>query len=109
MYAGRVVEQGMVDQVVENPQHPYTQGLLACRPRISNRELRVQPIPGNVPDLASLPSGCPFAPRCPHRRDACQNGAVPMISIFDGHLSRCLLHAGYQYHNDWEWGDVVRS
>ncbi len=57
MYAGRIVEQGPVDEVVAHPQHPYSQGLLNCRPRISARYQHVQPIPGNVPDLASLPLG----------------------------------------------------
>jgi len=63
MYAGRIVEQGPAYTVVTNPQHPYTRGLLACRPRISEYGQKVQPIPGNVPDLVNLPPGCAFAPR----------------------------------------------
>ncbi|MBN1147507.1 MAG: ABC transporter ATP-binding protein [Anaerolineales bacterium] len=107
MYAGRIVEQGTVDQVVESPLHPYTQGLLACRPRISMRSLRIQPIPGNVPDLASLPTGCAFAPRCPVRKDVCEAGPIPTVAIADGRRSRCLLHIDYRYEPGWGWGDII--
>jgi oligopeptide/dipeptide ABC transporter ATP-binding protein len=106
MYGGRFVELGTVDQVVENPQHPYTQGLLACRPRISRRDLRIQPIPGNVPDLVDLPAGCAFAPRCGHYRPVCDAGPIPMIETGPGHMNRCLMHVGYQRRADWEWGDT---
>jgi oligopeptide/dipeptide ABC transporter ATP-binding protein len=107
MYAGRIVEQGSVDQVVENPQHPYTQGLLDCRPRISMRQLRVQPIPGSVPDLADLPTGCAFAPRCAFRQDVCTEGPVPLVSIEPDHLSRCLLHNQFERRAAWDWHDTV--
>lgn len=109
MYAGRIVEQGTVDQLVENPQHPYTQGLLNCRPRISMRELRVEPIPGNVPDLAELPDGCAFAARCAHVQPACQAGPIPMVSVEAGRLSRCLLHINYRRENAWKWDHTVNS
>ncbi len=108
MYAGRVVEEGPVDDVVSDPQHPYTQGLLNCRPRISQREQRLQPIPGNVPDLAALPAGCAFAPRCPHHRPVCDGGAIPTVVTLPGHTSRCLLHLEYRREQDWEWSDQVR-
>ncbi len=107
MYAGRIVEQGPVDDVVANPQHPYTQGLLACRPRISERGQRVQPIPGNVPDLAELPPGCPFAPRCSYQRGACDEGPIPLVSTSLGNISRCLLHVDYRRQADWKWTDRV--
>jgi oligopeptide/dipeptide ABC transporter ATP-binding protein len=107
MYAGRIVEQGSVDQVVENPRHPYTQGLLDCRPRIGLRQLRVQPIPGNVPDLAALPAGCAFAPRCPHHQDVCDEGPVPLLSVEQGHLSRCLLHNQFARQAGWDWHDTL--
>ncbi len=107
MYAGRIVEQGPVDDVVDHPQHPYTQGLLNCRPRISHRELRVQPIPGNVPDLADLPPGCAFAPRCPHHRAVCGGGPIPLIETSPGNVSRCLLHVDYRRQEGWGWGDRV--
>jgi oligopeptide/dipeptide ABC transporter ATP-binding protein len=103
MYAGRIVEQGSVDQVVENPQHPYTQGLLDCRPRISMRQLRLQPIPGSVPDLAVLPPGCAFAPRCSYRQSVCEDGPVPQVAIEPAHLSRCLRHQQFQRDPGWDW------
>jgi len=103
MYAGRIVEQGTVDQVVENPQHPYTQGLLDCRPRISMRQLRLQPIPGSVPDLAVLPAGCAFAPRCAYRQSVCEDGPVPLVAIEPDHLSRCLRHEQFQRDPGWDW------
>ncbi len=108
MYAGRIVEQGKVDSVVAAPQHPYTQGLLACRPRISMHDQRVEPIPGNVPDLAELPDGCTFAPRCPARRPVCEIGPIPMVATHEGHLSRCLIHLDYERDTSWEWGDTVK-
>jgi oligopeptide/dipeptide ABC transporter ATP-binding protein len=107
MYAGRIVEQGNVEQVVMHPRHPYTQGLLNCRPRISMRELRVQPIRGNVPDLAELPFGCAFAPRCEHVQDVCRIGPVPMVTEPDGHINRCLVHTGFQRQENWQWSDRV--
>ena len=108
MYAGRIVEQGPVDDVVAHPQHPYTQGLLNCRPRISERDQRVEPIPGNVPDLADLPRGCAFAPRCPRRQAVCDTGPIPLMETSAGSISRCLLHVDYQPEEGWGWGDRVR-
>lgn len=107
MYAGRIVEQGTVDQVVHSPQHPYTEGLLECRPQISMRDKRIQPIPGNVPDLADLPAGCAFAPRCKHVRPVCEAGPVPQVLFSEGNSSRCLLHTGYHRESDWQWATVV--
>ena len=108
MYAGRIVEQGTVDQVVLDPQHPYTQGLLACRPSIAVADQRIQPIPGNVPDLAHLPAGCTFAPRCAFSRPVCEQGPAPMIATESGQMSRCLIHTGYQRQAGWQWEDIVR-
>jgi len=107
MYAGRIVEQGTVEQVVHNPQHPYTQGLLACRPRIAARSQRIQPIPGNVPDLADLPAGCTFAPRCAHSQPVCEAGPIPIIQLGAGHASRCLRAADYQRDPAWQWDEPI--
>ena len=93
MYAGRLVEMGSVDQVIESPQHPYTRGLLACIPRISAQRTRIEPIPGNVPDLADVPPGCAFAPRCSLVQPACSTGLVPLSEIEPGHWVRCLCRA----------------
>jgi oligopeptide/dipeptide ABC transporter ATP-binding protein len=109
MYAGRIVEQGPVDEVVTHPQHPYSQGLLNCRPRISEREQRVQPIPGNVPDLVDLPPGCAFASRCPHHQAVCDEGPIPLVETSPAYVSRCLLHLGYQREEHWRWDYKVKG
>jgi oligopeptide/dipeptide ABC transporter ATP-binding protein len=108
MYAGRIVEKGSVDQVVEDPQHPYTKGLLQCRPRITPVRERIAPIPGNVPDLSDLPEGCAFGPRCADYRQVCSLGPVPMVDLaHKGVLSRCLIHTDYERNPLWTWGDRV--
>jgi oligopeptide/dipeptide ABC transporter ATP-binding protein len=107
MYAGRFVEQGTVDEIVETPRHPYTQGLLDCRPRIGERDQAIRPIPGNVPSLAGLPPGCPFAPRCPHARQVCEEGPVPMFETAPGHRDRCLITSDFRRDPDWTWDTVV--
>lgn len=107
MYAGRIVEEGTVDQVVTNSLHPYTSGLLACRPRVSERDLHIKPIPGNVPDLANLPTGCAFAPRCELRQDICLSGPIPIFINTSGQKSRCLRHVDFQRDPSWDWHDVI--
>jgi oligopeptide/dipeptide ABC transporter ATP-binding protein len=107
MYAGRILEKGPVDQIVENPQNPYTQGLLACRPRITTPKRRIAPIPGNVPDLVGLPDGCAFAPRCQHVQPSCTQGPIPLIESELGQMSRCILHIGYRRQPDWDWSSQV--
>jgi oligopeptide/dipeptide ABC transporter ATP-binding protein len=98
MYAGRIVERGPVDQVIEDPKHPYTRGLLACLPRLTSREQRIQPIPGNVPDLADLPGGCAFAPRCDIAREECSRVDLRLRAVTPGHYARCILYeAGERY------------
>ncbi len=67
MYAGNVVETGTVDEVFTDPSHPYTEGLMASVPAVEGRVKRLQPIVGTPPDLARIPSGCSFHPRCPRR------------------------------------------
>jgi oligopeptide/dipeptide ABC transporter ATP-binding protein len=93
MYAGQLMEQGTTEQVIEDPQHPYTRGLLRCLPRIGARRERIQPIPGLVPDLATLPPGCSFAPRCDVAMPECSQGdRVRLRPLPDGRLVRCLLY-----------------
>jgi oligopeptide/dipeptide ABC transporter ATP-binding protein len=89
MYAGRVVEEGPVDEVLRRPRHPYTVGLLHAAPRLVREKLLT--IPGTVPDLHALPPGCSFAPRCPHRVAEC-DAAVPIFrKVSEGHQARCIL------------------
>ncbi len=107
MYAGRIVERGSMEQIVENSQHPYTQGLMACRPRIIVPKPPIAPIPGSVPDLTHLPDGCSFAPRCPLARTVCAEGPVPLIEVAPGQMSRCLAHYDFQRESDWTWVDRI--
>ncbi|WP_290865341.1 ABC transporter ATP-binding protein [Hamadaea sp.] len=71
MYAGRFVETGTSRQILDNPQHPYTQGLLRSFPSLRGDREALRGIPGTPPDLARLTGGCPFAPRCPHAFEPC--------------------------------------
>ncbi len=68
MYASRVVEFTTVENLFDNPQHPYTQGLLRSVPKLENQDARLETIPGNVPNPAHFPAGCKFHPRCPKTR-----------------------------------------
>jgi oligopeptide/dipeptide ABC transporter ATP-binding protein len=94
MYAGRVVEQGTLDEIFYDPQHPYTWGLLGSITRVDrDRSQRLPAIPGLPPSLLSPPEGCHFRPRCPHVHDRCSQ--VPdLIARVPGaaeHLDRCWL------------------
>jgi oligopeptide/dipeptide ABC transporter ATP-binding protein len=108
MYAGRIVEQGPVDDVVLNPQHPYTRGLLSCRPCITKKGQKVQPIPGNVPDVINLPPGCAFAPRCPLVRPICEQAPIPMLQIGENSFSRCLALVNFERDANWSWEHIIR-
>ncbi|MBV7397321.1 ABC transporter ATP-binding protein [Mameliella sediminis] len=78
MYAGRIVEEGPVDDILDAPAHPYTQGLIASVPVPGHRGGRLQQIPGRMPALSDLPPGCAFAPRCPRATEAC--GTMPALT-----------------------------
>ena len=71
MYAGNIVEEAPVKELFANPQHPYTEGLIASVPRLGKRLHRLPSIPGSVPDLAVMPEGCRFAPRCKYAQESC--------------------------------------
>ncbi|MHA1565673.1 MAG: ABC transporter ATP-binding protein, partial [Alphaproteobacteria bacterium] len=85
MYAGRIVERGRVEDIFYDPQHPYTEGLLRSMPRIDAvlSEDELTSIPGQPPNLQSLPQGCSFQPRCAYARDRCLREA-PLLVRFDG-------------------------
>jgi oligopeptide/dipeptide ABC transporter ATP-binding protein len=106
MYAGRIVEIGKTDDVIERTQHPYTEGLLECIPNIAERRA-IKPILGSVPDLADLPPGCAFAPRCVHAQPICSqaffrlqgvDGATSLGAERSGevHMARCLRLTDFQ-------------
>ncbi len=93
MYAGQMMERGPTERVIEDARHPYTRGLLRCLPRIGVRQDEILPIPGLVPDLAELPTGCPFSPRCGEVLPECsQVDAIPLKTLPDGRSVRCLLY-----------------
>ena len=96
MYAGIVVESGSVEQIFRAPQHPYTQGLLASLPQIdADRTRRLVSIPGQPPDLAHLPPGCPFYDRCPKRMpDICPTREPGQTEPLPGTKVRCFLYGG---------------
>ncbi|HJU19616.1 MAG TPA: ABC transporter ATP-binding protein [Stellaceae bacterium] len=79
MYAGRIVESGPVRDILRDPGHPYTQGLLASTLRKGERGRRLAAIPGAPPDLAALPPGCAFAPRCDRAEAACAMAVPPLV------------------------------
>lgn len=89
MYAGRIVERGLVENILVRPAHPYTCGLMAAVPRLSGGKNRMTGIPGNVPNPACLPAGCPFHPRCPKAQALCRR-QDPIETIITGdHRVRC--------------------
>ena len=94
MYGGRKVEEGSVEEIFEQPQHPYTEGLLAAVPHLSAmsgkaRTGRLQEIPGMVPALVNLPKGCTFAPRCAYASDLCRAEYPPYEQKRPGHMAAC--------------------
>ncbi|WP_454857687.1 ABC transporter ATP-binding protein [Rhizobium binxianense] len=88
MYAGQVVEQCSVEQLLAFPQHPYTVGLLGSLPRLDERRERLVAITGTVPDMANPPSGCRFQARCPFRVERCAE-MPSLMEISTDHFSRC--------------------
>jgi peptide/nickel transport system ATP-binding protein len=90
MYAGRFVETGSIRDVLKRRAHPYTEGLLAANLHGAEPGARLITIPGSPPNLAALPQGCNFAPRCTHALDACRKIDPPPMSCGDGHIARCL-------------------
>ena len=96
MYAGKVVEQAPVEQIFASPNHPYTQGLLQSLPRVdkdaSGAKQRLQEIPGIVPSLLNLPTGCKFASRCPSVMPQCKEQEPPLEQVDPNHYSACWLN-----------------
>jgi oligopeptide transport system ATP-binding protein len=97
MYAGRIVERGTVADVFTNPAHPYTEGLMNSVPQVESAGGRLRPITGQPPNLAAIPSGCPFHPRCPRRRLGaealpgrdCAGDAPPLRLVVPGREAAC--------------------
>jgi len=92
MYAGKIVEQGSVEDIFYRPQHPYTLGLLRSMPRVDAEEYeRLIPIEGTPVDMLNPPAGCPFGPRCEHCMKICLRVEPPSINVAEGHTSACWL------------------
>ena len=92
MYAGEIVEEGPVEEIFQNPSHPYTYTLLESIP--TEDKERLTPIDGNVPDLIDMPEGCHFAPRCPWATEECTQGEIPYLQHGPDevdHRSKCIL------------------
>jgi len=97
MYAGKVVEEAPVRELFHDPLHPYTRGLLGSVPWIGRKQTtgrrRLQEIPGIVPGLMEMPSGCRFHPRCPEAKEVCRREPPPTIHRDDGRRVLCWLWA----------------
>ncbi|TDQ37679.1 ABC transporter ATP-binding protein [Aureibacillus halotolerans] len=91
MYAGRIVEESSVYNLFDDPKHPYTIGLMEAMPTLDELEATLASIPGTAPDLANLPEGCPFHPRCPKARAECKSDMPPLRELRQGHSVRCLF------------------
>jgi peptide/nickel transport system ATP-binding protein len=93
MYAGRIVEQGGTDDIIDRPLHPYTVGLLGSVPSANKRGQRLFQIEGMAPNMLALPQGCAFAPRCQNVTDTC--AMEPSVEDHDGRSLRCFNpHSG---------------
>ena len=95
MYAGRIVETGACRDVIRHPAHPYTIGLLTSRAGSAfHKGERLAAIPGAPPDLANLPNGCAFAPRCERALPVCESAVPEELAVADGHRARCVMLQG---------------
>ncbi|UUX48980.1 ABC transporter ATP-binding protein [Nisaea acidiphila] len=90
MYAGRIVETGTVQEVLTDPKHPYTKGMLSSTVHGNMRGKDIEAIPGSPPDLRALPTGCSFAPRCPKADETCRAQLPPEVTLGPGRVARCL-------------------
>ena len=92
MYAGKMVEQGPVDDIFYAPGHPYTRGLLRSMPRVDAESYeRLIPIEGTPVDMLNPPEGCPFAPRCESAMKICLQKMPPYVELGDNHRAACWL------------------
>ncbi|MER5171350.1 ABC transporter ATP-binding protein [Thioclava kandeliae] len=94
MYAGEIVEEGTTLEVIKNPRHPYTQGLLAANLHDVEKGTRLHAIPGAPPALEARPSACSFAPRCPRARAECHAARPPVVELGPRRRVACVLADG---------------
>jgi peptide/nickel transport system ATP-binding protein len=92
MYAGRIVEEGPVREIFNNPAHPYTEALIGSVPKMEERVERLYQIEGQPPQLFNLPVGCRFAARCPYAKDKCREEYPRFYEIGKDHKAACWRH-----------------
>jgi oligopeptide/dipeptide ABC transporter ATP-binding protein len=102
MYAGRIFEMGNTEAVFGSPRHPYSAALLESLPSRQTKGKRLLTIPGIVPALDRLPSGCSFHPRCAFAEEVCRQEVPPLIEVDKGHWSACLLDQK-RGRKKWHW------
>ena len=93
MYAGAIVETGNTAELLDDPKHPYTRGLMASVPKLTGQGIS-EGIPGRIPNYIDPPLGCRFHPRCEHRMEICSTEAPSLFSVADGHRAACYLYGG---------------
>ena len=94
LYAGKVVEIGPTDRIIEDPRHPYTQGLLQALPQMAGGGRRLNQIPGMMPSLLNMPKGCPFEPRCEVRLERCKTEIPELCPVETGAQAACFRCQG---------------
>ena len=92
MYAGRIIEQGSLEDIFRRTKHPYTEGLFNSLPNIYDRKAQLKPIMGLMPDPANLPAGCSFAPRCEYATERCHKERPALVHHTDTHCVACLRY-----------------
>ena len=91
LYAGKVVELGPTEQIISNPQHPYTQGLIKALPQMAGGADRLNQIPGMMPSLREMPTGCPFEPRCEISKEKCKTKIPTLTELETGTQVACFM------------------
>ncbi len=99
MYAGNVIEVGSTAEILANPKHPYTQGLLRAIPSEDIARGELQGVAGSVPNLLKPPSGCRFHPRCPFAMERCTQAFPPLHTVGPDHTAACVLYDNVEIHD----------
>ena len=99
IYAGTLMEYGVLREIFKSPQHPYTIGLFGSIPSLERKADRLRPIPGLMPDPTNLPPGCPFSERCPHSAEVCSREVPALVQLGGEHAVRCVLAKGRVSHD----------
>lgn len=98
MYAGRIIEYGTLRDVFKSTKHPYTEGLFNSLPDVKNKDHKLRPIPGLMPDPTDLPKGCTFSPRCPYATERCREERPQPKYVSDTHMVECLRYEEDNFH-----------